>query len=385
MIKLELPQETQLKEIDVCFENYYMSLLEKLSVGENTFRIIPEILKLCGNMVNFKLLITDEWFNIKNKPDSLLFEYYLVGRFYLELKKMKASDEKRYRIEWVSNILQCITHYPKMEELIDCNHLYYRTSNFSNFLRENKKVFNNFDKLNNKLKNFLDYEYFREHYRVTLWELYGCEVCPYCNLIPITNHQNFTTADIEHFYPKSTFSLFCVSKFNLVPSCKDCNRQFKGAKYFHYNPRYEGLDEYFKFNFSVNASFEQTVDNYLSHSSEIEENDINLAIKLCNEDKYVKERLSTLKISSRYNSTQNRTDICKFIKGAEGSRYLWLKTIENGVITDDRDKEIILDQISPFLSREIYRSRKFMNIEKGKFKADISSMFQDYIEGLLWP
>ena len=153
MIKLELPQETQLKEIDVCFENYYMSLLEKLSVGENTFRIIPEILKLCGNMVNFKLLITDEWFNIKNKPDSLLFEYYLVGRFYLELKKMEASDEKRYRIEWVSNILQCITHYPKMEELIDCNHLYYGTSNFSNFLRKNKNVFNNFDELNNKLKN----------------------------------------------------------------------------------------------------------------------------------------------------------------------------------------------------------------------------------------
>ena len=137
----------------------------------------------------------------------------------------------------------------------------------------------------------------------------------------------------------------------------------------------------FKFNFSVNDSFEQTVDNYLSHSSEIEENDINLAIKLCNEDKYVKERLSTLKISSRYNSTQNRTDICKFIKDAESSRYLWFKTIENVAIIEDKDKEIILNTLSPFLSREIYQSRKFMNIEKGKFKADISSMFQDYIEG----
>lgn len=87
MIKLELPQEPQIKEINACFENYYKSLLEKLSTGGNTYRIIPEILKLCGNMNNFKLLITDEWFNIKNKSDSLLFEYYLVGRFYLELKK----------------------------------------------------------------------------------------------------------------------------------------------------------------------------------------------------------------------------------------------------------------------------------------------------------
>ena len=380
MIKLELPQQPQLKEIDVCFENYYKSLLEKLSKDGNTHRIIPEILKLCGNMANFKLLITDEWLNIKNKPDSLLFEYYLVGRFYLELKKMKASDDKKYRIEWVSNILQCITHYPKMEELIDCNHLYYGTSNFSNFLRKNKNVFNNFDELNNKLKNFLEYEYFREHYRVTLWELYGCEVCPYCNLMPITNHQNFTTADIEHFYPKSIFSLFCVSKFNLVPSCKDCNRQFKGAKYFHYNPRYEGLDEYFKFNFSVNTSFEQTIDNYLSHSSEIAEDGINLAIKSYTKDKYVKETLSILEISSRYNSTPNRTDICKFIKDTERIRSLVLKPI-----VEVKNKEDILNLLSPFIDRGIYQSRKFMNIEKGKFKADISSMFQDYIEGLLYP
>lgn len=337
MIKLELPQEPQLKEIDVCFENYYKSLLEKLSMGENIYRITPEILKLCGNMANFKSLITEEWFNIKDKSDSLLFEYYLVGRFYLELTKMKSLDDEEYRINWISKILKCISHYPKMNELIDSNFLYYITSDYSDFQMENKKVFNKFDEINNKLRDFLNYQNFRDRFRVTLWRLYGCEVCPYCNLIPITNHKDFSTADIEHFYPKSIFPLFCVSKFNLVPSCKDCNRQFKGSKYFHYNPRYEGLDEYFKFNFSVNASFEQMIDNYLSHSSEIKENDINLAIKLCNEDKYVKERLSALKISSRYNSVHNRTDICKLIKDAEMIRSLVLKHI-----VEVKNKEDIL-------------------------------------------
>ena len=44
MIKLELPQQPQLKEIDVCFEDYYKSLLEKLAKDGNTHRIIPEIL-----------------------------------------------------------------------------------------------------------------------------------------------------------------------------------------------------------------------------------------------------------------------------------------------------------------------------------------------------
>ena len=378
MIKLELPQEPQIKEINACFETYYKSLLEKLSTGGNTYRIIPEILKLCGNMNNFKLLITDEWFNIKNKSDSLLFEYYLVGRFYLELTKMKSLDDEEYRINWISKILKCISHYPKMNELIDSNFLYYITSDYSDFQMENKKVFNKFDEINNKLRDFLNYQNFRDRFRVILWRLYGCEVCPYCNLIPITNHKDFSTADIEHFYPKSIFPLFCVSKFNLVPSCKDCNRQFKGSKYFHYNPRYEGLDEYFKFNFSVNASFEQMIDNYLSHSSEIKENDINLAIKLCNEDKYVKERLSELEIDIRYKAlTENLNDVIDFIKRTQKIRNGGLKHLK-----EFEDEEGIFRLLFS-LDREVYRNRKFMNVQKGKFKADIIDMFQDYIGEIL--
>ena len=378
MIKLELPQKQQLKEIDVCFENYHMSLLEKLSVGGNTFRIIPKILKLCGNMANFKLLITDEWFNIKNKPDSLLFEYYLVGRFYLELTKMTSSDDEEYRINWISKILKCISHYPKMNELIDSNFLYYITSDYADFQMENKKVFNKFDEINNKLRDFLKYQNFRDRFRVTLWRLYGCEVCPYCNLIPITNHECFSTADIEHFYPKSIFPLFCVSKFNLVPSCKDCNRQFKSAKYLHYNPRYVGLDEYFKFSFFVNTPFEQTIDNYLSHFSEIAKDDINLVIKFHTKDKYVKETLSDLAIDIRYNAlTDNLNEVIDFIKYTHKIRNGGLKHLK-----EFGDEESIFRLLFS-LNREVYRNRKFMNVQKGKFKADIIDIFQDYIGDLL--
>jgi len=101
-----------------------------------------------------------------------------------------------------------------------------------------------------------------------------------------------------------------------------------------------------------------------------------------NHNKYVKETLSILEISNRYNNLNNRTEICKFIKIAESKRSLWLKTIENGAILEHRDKEEVLNELSPFLNSEIYQSRKFMNIEKGKFKADISSIFRDYIEDL---
>ena len=55
--------------------------------------------------------------NIKNDiclhseiPSEMMEFFYNIER----LKKMKSSDYKKYRIERVYNILQCITHYPKM-------------------------------------------------------------------------------------------------------------------------------------------------------------------------------------------------------------------------------------------------------------------------------
>ena len=49
-------------------------------------------------------------------------------------------------------------------------------------------------------------------------------VCPYCNISYTYNRGNTVTAQLDHFYPKSEYSIFAVCFYNLIPSCSACNR-----------------------------------------------------------------------------------------------------------------------------------------------------------------
>lgn len=59
-------------------------------------------------------------------------------------------------------------------------------------------------------------------------------VCPYCNRQYITsfykNDHKVTTADIDHYYPKTQYPLLSMNFFNLIPSCSVCNSGLKGRK-----------------------------------------------------------------------------------------------------------------------------------------------------------
>lgn len=55
----------------------------------------------------------------------------------------------------------------------------------------------------------------------------GLTVCPYCNRNYITTgvkgKTNRVTSHIEHFFSKSTYPLFALSFYNLMPVCPSCN------------------------------------------------------------------------------------------------------------------------------------------------------------------
>lgn len=59
-------------------------------------------------------------------------------------------------------------------------------------------------------------------------------VCPYCNRQYITsfykNDHKVTTADVDHYYPKTQYPLLSMNFFNLIPSCSVCNSVLKGRK-----------------------------------------------------------------------------------------------------------------------------------------------------------
>lgn len=57
-------------------------------------------------------------------------------------------------------------------------------------------------------------------------------VCPFCNRQYITSWEDMkkekkSTADLDHFFPKSEYPLFALSLFNFVPSCQVCNSRMK--------------------------------------------------------------------------------------------------------------------------------------------------------------
>ena len=77
------------------------------------------------------------------------------------------------------------------------------------------------------------YEQFKIENRQEDWNtkvLYNklkLSVCPYCNRQYIYSYQrnefSKNTAEMDHFYPKSSFPHLSCSLYNLIPSCKVCN------------------------------------------------------------------------------------------------------------------------------------------------------------------
>ena len=84
-------------------------------------------------------------------------------------------------------------------------------------------------------------------------------VCPYCNrqyISPIITKTGRMRGDMDHFYSKELYPLFCLSIYNLVPVCKFCNSSFKGTKNFDLgdiHPYEDSLDDFFNFKFCTNG------------------------------------------------------------------------------------------------------------------------------------
>ena len=74
----------------------------------------------------------------------------------------------------------------------------------------------------------LNYDGFRPEYADKITLATGLKTCPYCNaaLTIVTtrkNGQKKSLFQLDHFYPKARYPLFCISFFNLIPSCGNCN------------------------------------------------------------------------------------------------------------------------------------------------------------------
>ena len=172
-----------------------------------------------------------EWYEKKILPNIKKAHTLLLS------KKTKDDSIKKYK-ELLKKIIERGENYVIEEELF----LGYDDDEIKNILDSIKKLKNDFKK-SNLSEDYLPHKLFSydefpnhtgEWNRHKLLSLMEIEVCPYCQRNYISNFEENddkrTTADLDHFYPKSLYPFLALSLYNFIPSCQICNSRFKGTK-----------------------------------------------------------------------------------------------------------------------------------------------------------
>lgn len=143
---------------------------------------------------------------------------------------------------------------------------YYKTTKkFHEFI---KCIEGDLISLNNEISKIINYKYLRSEIRHYIICSMGVDVCPYCNRQYITsylqNGNRYTTADLDHFLPKSLFALLSLSLFNFIPACQICNSRFKVNKRAEILYPYENGFEnnaYFTIETNAKSDFDSIIGN----------------------------------------------------------------------------------------------------------------------------
>lgn len=210
---------------------------------------------------------------------------------------------KMYDNEWIKVLLHKHTNY------------YKNNSNFKVFVNEIK---NNLNKLNTQIDNVINYNLIDKEERHKLLFHLNVEVCPYCNRNYISkfkkNGKLKTTADLDHFYPKSQFTLFSLSLYNFVPSCQICNSRFKMAKGIKIQHPYIDKINYsdFKFYFSLKKGADISL---------FFNGDPNFDIKIKNENKMYKNNIELFELENLYNTHKSIASEVLYKKQAYTESY----------------------------------------------------------------
>lgn len=186
--------------------------------------------RICKKFLNDlkKSVVGDLLDNTQNiiiaKPNDLIkyIEYFQLNYFELfnDLNNLKKYKDKKNKINETKPV-----NKSDLKEISDkISEIVY----FSNFL-----------------KNTFYYKYYDkwDAYKLAsdLYDKANIKVCPYCNrnfVTVLVDEENGgkTRMTYDHFYDKATFPYLALSFYNLVPSCKVCNSDFKNTKNFYNEP-----------------------------------------------------------------------------------------------------------------------------------------------------
>ncbi|MFJ7928989.1 hypothetical protein [Peribacillus sp. NPDC096448] len=227
----------------------YTSLFENGRVKVMDFKLVEELLTksidyICKNYSEINNYILTCKF--------VYFSYFPIDNS-LKRNKIKISKVNRYqfRQDYVAKY-----NNPWINNILSKHPLYFTNNDKFNALINDVET--KLTKLNEDIKNIIDYGFLDSELRHEILTRTGIEVCPYCNRQYITKYQKGrklkSTADLDHFFPKSIFQLLSLSLFNFVPSCQICNSRFKMAKSFEILYPYDkGFDNEALFEVKLNS------------------------------------------------------------------------------------------------------------------------------------
>lgn len=170
---------------------------------------------------------------VKINPKKMLEKqeefYNTVSPKYIELiNKINDADYPEYRklANYFKDEHGNISE-EKIKKLIlgDFNEL-VKAKNYIGVIKTKTILDNGYENIADAYEEFTKTDFSRE------WpEVIGVDSCPYCNRTYIyTIPHEKIRPDYDHYFPKSRYPYLCVSMFNLVPSCKQCN-QHKGLQF----------------------------------------------------------------------------------------------------------------------------------------------------------
>lgn len=208
--------------------------------------------------------------------------------------------------------------------------------------------------------------------RHKLLSLIGIEVCPYCQRNYISSYDEKTTADLDHFYPKSLYPFLALSLYNFIPSCQICNSRFKGNK----NTRdsvylyEEGFDELgVKFKTSEEVIVEILGEGYSDFYVKIDYENL----KDEEDKKKVKNSIDNLGLDKVYEKSHNQY-IQNLLYNIEKYPENYLENCGE-IFENDDDKKKQLEEYFKDIVKEPYRKRIENGDPLAKLTKDILEEF----------
>lgn len=189
-----------------------------------------------------------------------------IKRQYPEIQKKFSNSDRKFFEKYLGKdfdkaclklLKLCIS--PDLEELINEFENLFSTQFKQDFKKEvqkrKKSVHTKAKQIAGILNDILGYDAFNigsgGWNRHTFISKLDIKVCPYCNRNYITSYidddKNVTTADADHYYPKSLYPILQMNLYNMVPSCNVCNSKMKLNKDKRHLYPYIDLSECLKF------------------------------------------------------------------------------------------------------------------------------------------